>query len=80
VSNQPTEERKVSFDSIVGVSDEEHPVMEDDTSKNPFMVDAPTFNLCMPCCSMLRTLSVCTCGESVSDEEVAADQDIMRCL
>jgi hypothetical protein len=32
-----------------------------------------------PLYAMLRTLLVCTCGESVSGEEVAADQDIMQC-
>jgi hypothetical protein len=48
-----------------------------ETGKNPFMVDAPTFKLCN---AVLRTLSICTCGESISDEEVAAYQDIMRCL
>ena len=76
MSNKPTEERKVRFDSVVGVSDDLRSILSwslevaqpHETSKNPFMVDAPTF-------TMLRTLSVCTCRESVLDEEV--DQDIM---
>jgi len=81
VSNT-TEERKVRFDSVVRVSDDLRSILSwslevaqpHETSKDPFMVDAPTFNLCTPCSGLCCDL-VCTCRVSVSDEEV--DQDIM---
>jgi len=60
------------------VSDEEHgPLAEvghlHETDKNPSMVDAPKTRS-----GRVRDfamLSVCTCGESISDEEVATYQE-----
>ena len=41
----------------MGVSDEDAVTevgQPHETSKNPFMVDAPTFRLCMPCSGLCR--------------------------
>ena len=57
-----TEERKVRFDSVVRVSDDLRSILSwslevaqpHETSKDPIMVDAPTFNLCTPCSGLCR--------------------------
>jgi len=73
----------MTIDSIA-VSDEERPVVEvghlHETDKNPFTVDVPkTHSGHVRCVQDFVMLSVCTCGESISDEEVATYQDDIQC-
>jgi hypothetical protein len=82
--NTTTTSTSMTVDNVVGVSDREHPIMEagqpHETGENTFMVDAPKTRSGRVCCARdFAMLSVCTCGESVSDEEVAAYRDIIQC-
>jgi hypothetical protein len=73
----------MTIDSIT-VSDEECPIAEvghlHETDKNPFTVDASkTRSGHVRCVQDFAMLSVCTCGDSILDEEVATYQDVIQC-
>ena len=80
--NTTTTSTSMTVDNVMGVSDREHPITEagqpHETGENPFTVDAPkTRSGRVRRARDFAMLSVCTCGESVSDKEDATYQDIM---
>jgi hypothetical protein len=79
--NPTTTSTLMTIDSAA-VSDEEHPLAEvghlHETDKNPFMVDAPKHvQAVYAIVRDFAMLSVCTCGESILDEEVTTYQDVI---
>jgi hypothetical protein len=75
---------KSALTGAAGVSAEEPLVGEasnsHETDKGLFTVEAPkTHSGCVHRARDFAMLSVCTCGESISDEEVAAHQGIIQC-
>ena len=81
--NTTTTSTPMMIDSMVVESDEGHPIVEvgqHHNDRNPFTLDAPKTQSGHVCHAQdFAMLSVCTCGEPVTDEEVSACQGIIQC-